>query len=187
MRISLSPIILFIITVASCQYKYDWQKENISDTLKLKHGESIKGGNFSKIYFPKMQLADGNSLSISCESYGCFDYENETIKIKKKKDYYIVSYSIKTEGKSNDIISGKTMQASFETALEDFSTACKKQLLNNTADTSENSIYTTETVHRIIITDGLHPFSFFIDNKNIFEVLKSHVDNSNVIKTNTGS
>jgi hypothetical protein len=171
---SLFYLSIFILChLYSCKSKNDSLIDNLtideskfnSDTTKY----TSEKEDYSDINFPSSQLVIGQKLSINYQTYGCFNFSDDTITITREKDWYSVLH--RKRSKSNDTYStaSEKFDSSYSAVLKTFCVTCKKIKKNQAKKTlDDRRIYTMGTIKRLIMNDGLHHLELFIENDNMF-------------------
>jgi hypothetical protein len=154
----------------SCKNKNDSLIDNLTiDESKLNSDTTKHTNDQEDFYFPSSQLVIGQKLSINYETYGCFNFSDDTITITREKDGYSVLH--RKRSKSNDTYSTANVKfdSSYSSVLKTFCVTCKKIKKIQAKETLDNKrTYTIGTTNRLIMNDGLHHLELFIENDNMF-------------------
>lgn len=153
--------LILILLTASCGNTYNAAEEakeiaafrnvQLDSVTKLNKSIITPG-----IFFPSMNLINGQTLTVHFYSRGCFHYYNDTILINKQAENFIVTYIKNHADSSYKIVTDSIIDLSFQAALETFAINCKKNILNSKKVISRKNMILSTTHEWLTILDGLH-------------------------------
>ncbi len=157
----------------SCKNKNNSLIDNLTIAENELNSETTKKTNdeeeYADIYLPSSQLFIGQKLSINYQTYGCFNFSDDTITITREKDGYTVLHSKRSNLKDTYATSNERFDSSYSLVLKSFGLYCKKIIKDKSRVTlNDERTYSLGTIRKLVMNDGLHHLELFIENDNIF-------------------